>query len=121
MVPASVVSERKEQAAREEIASEDTGREAGKTGGQAAYRQWTIALRPQEVGVASKTIEFDEALALDLPYHKGVGEALHRFLLNLQDSKYTLVLRHTASNLNHFLEAASEALELEAVFPTDQL
>ncbi|CAK9007748.1 CRAL-TRIO domain-containing protein T23G5.2 [Durusdinium trenchii] len=72
------ITQRKEQAAREEIASEDTGREAGKTGGQAAYRQWTIALRPQEVGVASKTIEFDEALALDLPYHKGVGEALHR-------------------------------------------
>jgi hypothetical protein len=50
--------------------SEKTGRD-----------QYAFVLNPIEVGVPSKTGEFDDALLLDLPRHQAVGPAVHEMLL----------------------------------------
>ena len=37
---------------------------------QAGFQFWSVVLHPLEMGVSSKTQEYDECLQLDLPYHK---------------------------------------------------
>ena len=50
----------------------------GRAKGQ--YQWWSVVLHPQEEGIPSKTMEFDEALSLDLDYHQSLGLALQRYL-----------------------------------------
>lgn len=44
---------------------------AGKT-----YRWWGVLLNPSEEGIPSKTLQWDEALVLDLPYQQFLGPAM---------------------------------------------
>ncbi|CAJ1453620.1 unnamed protein product [Effrenium voratum] len=83
--------------------------------GQGGYKQWTVVLHPEELGVPSKTQEFDESLQLDLAYHHGFGEAIARFCENRKIAKRHVILTHTTAELLEFLETAQESLNLQAV------
>lgn len=79
------------------------------------YTMWTIVLHPQEVGIPSKTQEFDESLQLDLQYHSGIGEALGRFMHSRRLMKNHVVLQHTNAELITFLEEATITLNLQDI------
>lgn len=69
-----------------------------------AYLWWSFVLHPFECGVPSKTLEFDETLVLDLPYHKGIGQALRTFAGRQQQRPADLVFNHKNADLNQFLD-----------------
>ena len=84
---------------------------------KAVYRHFTVVLHPEEEGVPSKTKEFDETLALDLPYHAGLGEALVRFMKINRRSGKMLVFNHDYKELTNFPETATQTLKLDKVAP----
>ena len=49
---------------------------------QAGFQYWSVVLHPWEVGLSSKTQEFDECLQLDLPYHQFLGAATFKLYYN---------------------------------------
>eukprot|EP00439_Symbiodinium_sp_Y106_P000173 s123_g1.t1 len=82
-----------------------------------------LYLRPGEAlglrikDVASKTQEFDETVGLDLPYHAGVGAALHRALQLQRRHEDQKVFTHTLQDFAEFTEAAANALSLQKLGP----
>ncbi|CAK9013053.1 Reverse transcriptase domain-containing protein, partial [Durusdinium trenchii] len=79
------------------------------------YQKWTVVLRPEEVGIASKTLEFDESLQLDLEYHQGLGEAVQRYCQNHHIAKKRCILSHDNAELVDHLQTAQEELNLTAI------
>ena len=80
-----------------------------------SYRWWSFVLHPLESGVPSKTLEFDETLVLDLPYHKNLGAAVKRFCTSNGRLPEDSVFQHTLGELNLFLASASKTLNLESL------
>ena len=79
------------------------------------YQKWTVVLHPEEVGIASKTLEFDESLQLDLEYHQGLGEAVQRYCQNHHIAKKRCILSHDNAELVDHLQTAQEELNLTAI------
>lgn len=82
-----------------------------------AYQHWTVVLNPQEVGIPSKTFEFDESLQLDLPYHANVGIALAKFMKSKRIGGSQLIFTHGTAELNDFLSDMSTKLKLTKIGP----
>lgn len=82
-----------------------------------AYKFYTVVLHPEEEGVPSKTKEYDETLALDLPFHHGIGDALMRHMGNKHGSKTALLFNHRYRDLTKFLDEATDKLQLERIAP----
>lgn len=78
-----------------------------------AYNQWSIVLHPQELGIPSKTLEFDECLQLDLPYHLGLGQGICKFIQARQISQKRTIFNHTNADLTAFLDHVAVKLKLE--------
>jgi hypothetical protein len=72
-----------------------------------------FVLHPEEVGIPSKTQDFDETLQLDLEYHKGIGEAINRYMIKNRIHGNQVILSHTNSDVNQFLEEQLTALNLQ--------
>ncbi|CAE7664704.1 unnamed protein product, partial [Symbiodinium pilosum] len=68
-------------------------------------------------GHSSKTMEFDETLELDLPYHDNVGEALARVAAVGSRDPEEVLFKHSLRDLARFLERGAEALHLQALGP----
>ena len=83
------------------------------------YRNWTFVMHPFELGVPSKTLEFDESLELDLDYHRGVGDMIHRFITHHGIPRKSTVLQHSNKDLTSFMELASAHLNLEVLGKID--
>lgn len=83
------------------------------------YRNWTFVMHPFEVGVPSKTLEFDESLELDLDYHRGVGELIHRYINHHHIAQKSTVLGHANKDLTSFMEEASNHLNLQVLGKID--
>jgi integrase len=79
----------------------------------AAFKLWGFVLHPEEVGIPSKTQDFDETLQLDLEYHKGIGEAINRYMIKNRIHGNQVILSHTNSDVNQFLEEQLTALNLQ--------
>ena len=74
--------------------------------GTASY--WQYVLNPLEEGVPSKTREFDETMQLDLKYHRGLGDAIHR-CLGLDQKIFQL----ESKEINDFMLRAQGHLNLQ--------
>ena len=59
--------------------------------------------------------EFDESLELDLDYHRGVGDMIHRFITHHGIPRKSTVLQHSNKDLTSFMELASTHLNLEVL------
>ena len=82
---------------------------------QAGFQHWSVVLHPAEMGVSSKTQEYDECLLLDLPYHQPLGEAAFK-LLHLQRLKASdLIFSISLEDVSQFLEQARKELGLTAL------
>lgn len=66
-----------------------------------SYKKWSILLHPIEEGVPSKTEQWDEMLALDLPYQQFVGPALSSHLGLTLGNKTQKAFRVTPTEVNH--------------------
>lgn len=69
-----------------------------------AFKDYAILLHPLEVGVPSKTKQWDEMLTLDLPHLKFLGPALERWMQVQQRGKDELFFATTLQETNQFLE-----------------
>jgi integrase len=80
--------------------------------GPGAYKWWSFLLHPTEVGIPSKTEQWDESLTLDLPYQRFLGLAIfERMRLRLK-GKNEAVFTVTPNEINSFLEQCWEPLGL---------
>ncbi|CAE7615478.1 unnamed protein product [Symbiodinium sp. CCMP2592] len=82
---------------------------------QAGFQHWSVVLHPLEVGVCSKTQEFDECLQLDLPYHQPLGPATYKLLRLHQKRGEEHIFTITLENVTQFLERAQIELELKGL------
>ena len=80
-----------------------------------SYKNWSILLHPIEEGVPSKTEQWDEMLALDLPYQQFVGPALNSHLGLKKRSKTQKAFRVTPTEVNQFMVSHWETLGLQPV------
>jgi hypothetical protein len=76
------------------------------------YQAWTFVLHPMEMGIPSKTQEYDESLQLDLPYHQGIGDCLSRWIQKRQLGKQSKIFDHNIQELNNHLGKAERRLNL---------
>ncbi|CAE7893669.1 hypothetical protein AK812_SmicGene22743 [Symbiodinium microadriaticum] len=74
---------------------------------------WQFVLNPLEEGVPSKTQEFDETLQLDLKYHRGLGEAIHRCLGLDKLSSNQKIFQLESKDINDFMMLARVQLNLQ--------
>ena len=65
-------------------------------------------MHPAEVGIPSKTDQWDESLTLDLPYQQFLGQALYERRRLRWKGKDELVFTVTPSEINTFLEQSWE-------------
>jgi hypothetical protein len=65
-----------------------------------------------EMGIPSKTQEYDESLQLDLPYHQGIGDCLSRWIQKRQLGKQSKIFDHNIQELNNHLGKAERRLNL---------
>ncbi|CAE7713929.1 unnamed protein product [Symbiodinium sp. CCMP2592] len=82
---------------------------------QTGFQHWSVVLHPLEVGVCSKTREFDECLQLDLPYHQPLGPATYKLLRLHQKRGEEHIFTITLENVTQFLERAQIDLELKGL------
>ena len=80
---------------------------------QAGFQFWSVVLHPLEMGVSSKTQEYDECLQLDLPYHKPLGAATFKLLRLHQKRAEDLIFTITLEDVTQFLDQAQQDLELK--------
>eukprot|EP00434_Breviolum_minutum_P035087 symbB.v1.2.031057.t1/scaffold3565.1/size54034/3 len=80
-----------------------------------SYKNWSILLHPIEEGVPSKTEQWDEMLALDLPYQQFVGPALNSHLGLKKRSKTQKAFHVTPTEVNQFMVRHWETLGLRPV------
>lgn len=73
---------------------------AGKT-----YRWWGVLLNPSEEGIPSKTLQWDEALVLDLPYQQFLGPAMDLHLQLRNRAKGEKAFTVTVTDINQFLQS----------------
>lgn len=77
-----------------------------------AYQHYSVTLNPTEVGVPSKTMQWDEMLALDLQYQKFMGPALFKILDLASRRKDELAFRVSLGEVNTFLQESWTTLKL---------
>lgn len=78
-----------------------------------AFKDHAILLHPLEVGVPSKTKQWDEMLTLDLPHLKFLGPALERWMQVQHRSKDEPLFQTTLQETNQFLEDQWKPLGLQ--------
>ena len=72
---------------------------------------WSVVLHPCEVGVPSKTAEFDETLALDLDRHRPLGEALGRHAAKRPENE--CLIRMPSVELGREFRRLAQALKVD--------
>ena len=80
--------------------------------GGEAYRWWSVLLHPMEMGIPSKTAQWDEALRLDLPYQQFLGEAMQRHLRLKTRPKEERAFKVTSTEVNQFMTSHWKRLGL---------
>ena len=85
------------------------------TGRGGGYPHWTVVLHPLELGHSSKTQEFDECLALDLPYQAMYGQATFRLMRLAQRKADDKIFSIAVEDVHNFLKEASVKLQLQSL------
>eukprot|EP00438_Fugacium_kawagutii_P031465 Skav222634 [mRNA] locus=scaffold10:187684:190948:+ [translate_table: standard] len=81
------------------------------------YKHYTILLHPTEVGIPSKTSQWDEMLSLDLAYQSFLGPAMVSVLKLKSRPKEQLAFSVTLDVMNQFMKDAWEPLGLKSLGP----
>jgi len=83
--------------------------------GGSSYGHYSFLLHPMEMGVPSKTLQWDEALVLDLDHQKFLGPALNKWLNLSKRSKESLAFSVTPEQVNNYMEKTWGPLGLEGL------
>jgi hypothetical protein len=81
----------------------------------AAMQYWCLRLFPQELGVSSKTGDFDQAVALDLPHLQWLAPLLHLF--TIRKSPMAKLFTTTVAQLREHFRQSVKRMDLEALLP----
>ena len=84
-------------------------------GGGSGYGHYSFLLHPMEQGVPSKTLQWDEALVLDLSHQKFLGPALNKWLKLGQRKKDSLAFSVTPDKVNNFMARVWSPLGLQSL------
>ena len=82
-------------------------------GGKKQYKHYAILLHPNEEGVPSKALQFDEMISLDLKHQSFLGPALEKHLRLNSRKKSELAFSLEQSELVTFVESHWETLVLK--------
>ena len=78
-----------------------------------AYRSYSLLLHPGEIGIPSKTFQWDEMLSMDLPHLKFLGPAMKKHLRLASRKKGEKAFAVTLEQLNNFVSGHWEELGLK--------
>lgn len=78
-----------------------------------AYRSYSLLLHPGEIGIPSKTFQWDEMLSMDLPHLKFLGPAMKKHLRLASRKKGEKAFAVTLDQLNNFVSGHWEELGLK--------
>ena len=81
------------------------------------YRHFAILLHPSEVGIPSKTLQYDEMLTLDLSYQQFLGPALVKHLDLNNRMPEELAFSISLQDMTDFMEEQWEGLGLAPLGP----
>ena len=81
--------------------------------GRGNFRHYALLLHPTEVGIPSKTKQWDEMITLDLPQHQYLGPAMEKVLKLDKRPKAELAFRVTMTEVDTFMEQSWSALGLD--------
>lgn len=80
--------------------------------GRGAYKWWSFLLHPTELGVPSKTEQWDESLTLDLAYQQFLGPAIYVMMNLKKRPKEEWVFSVLPQDLTQFMEQSWQELNL---------